>query len=75
MSGVYVDIPDSLIRQMNKHKMINWGETVSKELSMALSERVMVEETLKKSRLKHADADEIGRIIKKSLYQRHYEKN
>jgi len=75
MSGVYVDIPDSLIKEMNKHKMINWGETVSKELTMALSERAMVEETLKKGRLTHANADEIGRVIKKSLYQRHYEKD
>ncbi|MFH1054766.1 MAG: hypothetical protein V1744_01595 [Candidatus Altiarchaeota archaeon] len=74
MSGVYVNLPGNLLREMGKHKMISWDEVVRKELTLAVSERALVEQTLKKSRLRTEDAEEISRMVKKSLYQRHYEK-
>jgi len=75
MSNVFVDIPDVLSKRMKDHKLINWGEILARELSLAISEREIVEQILGKSVLEEKDVEEMDADIKRSLYESHYEKD
>ncbi len=67
-----LQIPDAIAREMKKDQFINWNETIVRELFFKVSERQLVEEILKKSKLTEEDAEEIGEKIKEKLHREHY---
>ena len=67
-----LEIPDTIAREMNKHQLINWNEIIAKELIFKVSERQIVEEILKNSKLTEKDAEEISEKIKESLAEQYH---
>ena len=75
MRSVCIKIPEAIADNMDKHDIINWDETISKELTFITSEREIVENILEKSTLTDDDVNEIDKKIKKGLFERHYGKD
>ncbi len=69
-----IQIPDVIGQKMKKHRLIDWEETVAKELIFQVSEREQVEEILSKSKLTDEEAQEIGEKIKETMWHEHYAK-
>ncbi|MBI4980037.1 hypothetical protein HZC30_00600 [Candidatus Woesearchaeota archaeon] len=67
-----LQIPDAIGREMKKDQFTNWNEIIVRELFLKVSERQLVEEILKKSKLTEENAEEIGEKIKENLYREHY---
>ncbi len=67
-----LQVPDTIGRVMKKRQFINWNEIITRELLFKVSERQLVEEILKKSKLTEENAEEIGEKIKENLYREHY---
>ncbi len=67
-----IQIPDIIGQKMRKHKLIDWNESVAKELILQVSERDLVEEILSRSTLTEKDAKEISEKIKGKLADEHY---
>lgn len=73
MRSICVKIPKKIADDMNKHNIIDWNETICKEIAFIASERVCVESILEKSTLTSEDVAEIDKKIKKGLFERHYD--
>lgn len=74
MKDVCITVPESIADRMAKHKLVDWNETLHRELSFITSERAIVENILEKSTLTAEDAREIDKEIKTGLFKRYYEK-
>lgn len=74
MKDVFIKIPESIADRMAKHKLVDWNETLQRELTFIISERAIVESILEKSTLTAEDACEIDKEIKKGLFKRYYGK-
>lgn len=72
MTEVVLDVPNNVAKEMENMPLVNWNETLLKDILRVLNEREMVESILAKSKMKEADAEEIDRIVKRDLFEKHY---
>ncbi|ODS35417.1 MAG: hypothetical protein A7316_03820 [Candidatus Altiarchaeales archaeon WOR_SM1_86-2] len=74
MKKVNIKIPEGIADRMARHELIDWNETLCREITFITSEREVVESILEKSTLTEKDVEDIDRKVKKGLFERYYGK-
>ncbi len=71
MPTMTLSVPDDLYEVIKQHNEIKWS-VIARNAMWEYARKVqLVDRILKKSELTEKDADEIGKIIKKSIRQQH----
>ena len=75
MANVTVSVSDSLKREMEGLRMINWSEIAREAFSKTVEDLKLLKSITSKSKMSEADAISIGRRIRKGIGKRHEENN
>lgn len=73
MDNVVLHIPSDLKRQMQKFEM-DWEDIALNAIAEKVRQISLLEAITEKSKLTENDAVEIGRKIKKAMWEKHYSK-
>ena len=71
MVNITLSLPEDLKKTMDKHPEINWSEVARQAFKEKTSQLELLDAIASKSKLTEKDAVELGRKIKKSLWQRY----
>ncbi|HLB72041.1 MAG: hypothetical protein OIN88_09585 [Candidatus Methanoperedens sp.] len=74
MTEITINVPDEVAKKMEKMRFINWNELLVRDILFRLSERDIVEAILAESKMTEEDAEELDRIVKRGLFEKHYRK-
>ncbi|HEV8359352.1 MAG TPA: hypothetical protein VGR28_02745 [Candidatus Thermoplasmatota archaeon] len=71
MPNVTVSVPDDLREQMSRHDEVNWSAVIRKAVQDHLRKLAIADAIAHKSKLSRKDAEELDRLVKKGLADRH----
>lgn len=74
MVNMTLSVPEELKEVMDKHSEINWSEVARQAFKQKVSQLALLDALASKSELSEKDALEIGRKIKKSMWEKRYKK-
>ena len=72
MPTITLSVPKDLKRDMEGSKEINWSEVARQAFKEKASQLELLDSIVSKSKLTEKDALEIGKKIKKSMWEKHY---
>ena len=72
MAHITLAITEDLKTIMNRHMEINWSEVARQAFKEKASQLELLDSIVSKSKLTEKDALEIGKKIKKSMWEKHY---
>lgn len=71
MPNVTVSMPDDLKEQMSRHDEVNWSAVIRRAVQDHLRKLAIADAIANKSKLTRKDVDELDRLVKKGLADRH----
>ena len=74
MGTLTLSIPDELKHEMEDSPEINWSEIARAAIRDKLLELKLLKSIASKSKLTEKDALELGRMLRKSVHERHVKK-
>ena len=72
MAEIIINVPNDIAKEMGRMHFVNWNEILVKDILLSLNEREIVESILARSKMTEKDAEEIDRIVKRDLFEKHY---
>lgn len=72
MAEIIINVPNDIAKEMDRLHFVNWNEILVKDILLSLNEREIVESILMRSKMTEKDAEEIDRVIKRDLFEKHY---
>lgn len=74
MAEIVIEIPEDLKKVTSKHKLVDWSGIASEAIRKAAVELELLNVIASESKLTEEDAVELGRKIKKGMWERTYKK-
>lgn len=74
MAEVRVAIPEDLKKVMSRHKSVDWSGIAGEAIRKAAAELELLNVIASESKLTEKDAVELGRKVKKGMWERVYKK-
>lgn len=74
MVEIVVEIPEDLKKVMKKHKLVDWSGIAGEAIRKAAAELELLNVIASESKLTEKDAIELGKKIKKGMWERAYKK-
>lgn len=71
MATMTLSVPDDLYNVIKHHNEVKWSVIARKAMWEYAHKVQILDSILKKSELTESDADEIARLVKKSISERH----
>jgi hypothetical protein len=71
MVSITLSVPEELKQVMNKHPEMNWSEVARQAFKEKASQLELLDAIVSKSKLSKRDALEIGRKIKKGMWEKY----
>ena len=74
MVNITLSVPEEIKEIMNKHPEMNWSEIARQAFKEKAAQLELLNAIASKSKLTEQDALEIGRKIKKAMWEKRYKK-
>lgn len=74
MVNITLSVPEEIKEVMNKHPEMNWSEVARQAFKEKAAQLELLNAIASKSKLTEQDALEIGRKIKKSMWEKRYKR-
>lgn len=71
MPNVTVSMPEDLKEEMSRHEEVNWSAVIRKAVQDHLRKLAIADAIAHKSKLTRQDVEELDRLVKKGLAERH----
>lgn len=71
MPNVTVAMPEDLKEAMSRHEEVNWSAVIRKAVQEHLRRLAIADAIAQRSRLTQKDVEDLDRLVKKGLAQRH----
>ncbi|MFH1200259.1 MAG: hypothetical protein V1708_04280 [Candidatus Micrarchaeota archaeon] len=71
MVNVTVSVPDDLKKELDRRMEINWSEVARQAWKAKLGQLELLDSLTASSKASDADIDELGRMLRKNIANRH----
>lgn len=71
MPNVTVSIPEDLKEEMRRHEEVNWSAVIRRAVQDHLRKLAIADAIARKSKLTREDVEDLDRLVKKGLAERH----